>query len=267
MIKQTLALMGALGLLFLPSCAKSTSKPANNQLKVAATPVPHAQMLEFIKPDLKEKGIDLDIIITEDYNMPNRALADREIEANFFQHIPFMEAQIKQFHYPIESIAKIEIEPMGIYSKKVHSLAELKENATIAVPNDPTNEARALLLLQYAGLITLDNANNLQATVLNIVKNPRHFKFIEVDAAMMPRALQDVDAAAINTNYALEAKLSPTKDALILESKNSPYANVIAIRAGEQNRPDIQALKEAMTSEKMRMFILKKYDGAVLPAF
>jgi len=261
MIRTILSVTCALFL--LPGCS---SKPKNG-LKVAASPVPHAQMLEFVKPDLKAQGIDLIIIVTDDYNMPNRALADKEVDANFFQHIPFMEEQIKQFHYPIVSIAKIEIEPMGIYSKKIQSLSDLKENSTIAVPNDPTNEARALLLLQAHGVIQLDNANNQQATVLNITKNPKSIKFIEVDAAMLPRSLEDVDAAVINTNYALEAKLSPTKDALVLEDKNSPYANIIAVRVGDENRSDIQALKTAMTSEKMKEFIAQKYKGAVLPAF
>ena len=135
------------------------------------------------------------------------------------------------------------------------------------MPNDPTNEARALLLLQSHGIIQLDNSSNLQATILNITKNPKNIKFIEVDAAMLPRSLEDVDAAAINTNYALEAKLSPIKDALVLEDKNSPYANIIAIRAGDENRSDIQALKAAMTSEKMKEFIAQKYKGAVVPAF
>ncbi len=199
--------------------------------------------------------------------MPNRALADKDVDANFFQHIPFLDEQVKQFHYPIESLAKIEIEPIGIYSKKITSLEDLPEGGTIAVPNDPTNEGRALLLLEQEGIIRLDNPNNLQATVLNIVQNPKKLKFIEVDAAMVPRSLQDVDAAAINTNYALQAGLVPTKDALVLESKDSPYANVIVIRTGDENRPDIQALKAAMTSDKMRTFILETYKGAVLPAF
>jgi D-methionine transport system substrate-binding protein len=234
---------------------------------VAATPVPHAQMLEFVKSELKNQGIDLIIVTTDDYNMPNRALANHEVEANFFQHIPFMEEQVKQFNYSIKSIAKIELEPLGIYSKKIHSLSELKDRATIAVPNDPTNEARALNLLQEQGIIQLEGPNNLQATVLNIHKNPKKIKFIEVDAAMLPRVLEDVDAAAINTNYALEAKLSPLKDALVLESKDSPYANVISIRIGDENRPEIEALKSAMTSEKMREFILNKYRGAIIPAF
>jgi D-methionine transport system substrate-binding protein len=243
------------------------SPRSEKELKVAATPVPHAQMLEFIKPELKAQGIDLFIVIADDYNMPNRALANKEIDANFFQHIPFMDEQIKQFHYPIESIAKIELEPMGIYSKKIQSLSDLTENAKIAIPNDPTNEGRALLLFQDHGFIELDNSSNLQATILNISKNPKNLQFIEVDAAMIPRSLEDVDAAAINTNYAFEAGLSPLKDALALETKNSPYANVLAIRIEDENRPDIQALKKALTSEKMKQFILEEYKGAVLPAF
>lgn len=249
-------------LLLLSSC----SSPENG-FKVAATPVPHAQMLDFVKPDLKAQGIDLIVVITDDYNLPNRALANHEVAANFFQHAPFLEEQIKQFHYPIESIAKIELEPMGIYSKKIRALSELKDNAIIAVPNDPTNEARALNLLHQQGIIQLDDPKNLQATILNIAHNPKHIQFIEVDAAMLPRSLEDVDAAAINTNYALEAKLSPLEDALALESKDSPFANIIVIRTGDENKPEIKALKAAMTSDKMREFILNKYKGAVIPAF
>lgn len=238
-----------------------------NGFKVAASPVPHAQILEFVKPELKAQGIELIIVVTDDYNMPNRALANGEIDANFFQHIPYMDEQIKQFGYSIESIAKIELEPMGIYSKKIHSLSELKDNAIIAIPNDPTNEARALSLLEQQGIIQLDDPNNLQATILNITHNPKNIHFIEVDAAMIPRSLEDVDVAAINTNYALEAKLSPLKNALVLESKDSPYANVLTIRIGDEDRPEIKALKAAMTSEKTRDFITNKYKGAVIPVF
>jgi D-methionine transport system substrate-binding protein len=232
-----------------------------------ATPIPHAQMLEFVKPDLKSQGIELNILVIDDYNIPNRALNSHEIDANFFQHLPYLEDLIKQFHYKIASIAKVEIEPIGIYSKKIKSLSELQQNNVIAIPNDPTNEARALLLLQEHGIIELDNPNNLQATVLNITSNPRHLKFIEVDAAMLPRTLEDVSAAAINTNFAMSAGLSPLNDALVLESKDSPYANVIAVCIEDENRPDIQALKTAMTSDKMRAFILETYKGAILPAF
>ncbi len=253
----------ALLLIVLTSCA---SQPKNG-LTVAASPVPHAELLEFIKADLKAQGIDLVIVVTEDYNMPNRALAGGEIDANFFQHGPFLEEQVKQFGYALEGIAKIEIEPMGIYSKKIKKLSDLKEKAIVGLPNDPTNEARALLLLQKHGLLELDNSKNLQATVLNIIKNPKQLKFIEVDAAMLPRSLEDVAIAAINTNYALEARLSPLKDAIVMEDEESPYANLLVIRKGDEQRQDIQALKAAMTSEKMRAFILEKYQGAIVPAF
>ncbi|MBS0652580.1 MAG: MetQ/NlpA family ABC transporter substrate-binding protein [Verrucomicrobia bacterium] len=261
MINKLLA--AAAALLLLPCCS-STPK---NGLKVAATAVPHAQMLDYIKPDLKAQGIDLIVIVTDDYNMPNRALANKEIDANFFQHIPFLDEQIAQFNYPIESIAKIELEPMGIYSKTLKSLADLKDGATIGIPNDPTNEGRALLLLQAQGIIQLSTGIGLQATPININENPKNIKFIEVDAAMLPRSLQDVDAAVINTNYALQAGMSPEKDALALESKDSPYVNVLVVRIGDENRPDIVALKAAMTSEKMKEFIINTYKGAVIPAF
>lgn len=260
MIKKLAASFLALTLL---SCSSEQEKG----LKIIATPVPHAEMLEFVKNDLKEQGIPLHIIVVEDYNTPNRAVANHEADANFFQHEPFLEEQVKQFDYPLVSIAKIEIEPMGIYSKKIDSLAKLKNNATVAIPNDPTNEARALLLLQEHGVIELDNPKNLSSTVLNIKSNPKHIHFIEVDAAMVPRALDDVDAAAINTNWALEAHLDPAKDALVLEGKDSPYANILVVRKGDENRPDIEALKAAMTSEKMRAFILEKYHGKIFPAF
>lgn len=263
MIKKFLAIGCSLFLSLLVGC----SAAPKNGLKVAATAVPHAELLEFVESDLKAQGFDLIITVAADYNMPNRALADKEVDANFFQHLPFLEEQIKQFHYPIESIANIELEPMGIYSKKIKSLSDLKDHAIVAIPNDPTNEARALLLFQAHGFIELEDSNNLQATVLNITKNPKQIKFIEVDAAMVPRSLEDVDAAVINSNFALQANLSPLKDALVLESKDSPYANILAVRIGDENRPDIQALKAAMTSEKMKEFILQKYKGAILPAF
>jgi D-methionine transport system substrate-binding protein len=249
--------------LLLAACS---SEPKNG-LKVVATPVPQAVLLEFVKPQLKEEGIDLIIVETSDYNLPNRALASKKADANFFQHIPFMDEQIKEFGYKIKSIAKIEIEPMGIYSKKITSLKDLKEGAEISIPSDPTNEGRALLLFQKAGLIELKDPKNLQSTPRDIVKNPKKLKFLEVNAAIIPRTLDSVEAAAVNTNFALEAGLDPEKDALYLEGKDSPYANVIAIRDGDENDPKILALKKAMTSEKMKEYILKKYKGAVIPVF
>lgn len=248
--------------LFLGGCTSP-----QNGLRVIATPVPHAEMLEFAKPLLKAQKIDLIIIVTEDYNLPNRALAEYQVDANFFQHLPFMEEQINEFGYSIEELAPIEFEPMGLYSKKFSEIRSLPAGASIAIPNDPTNEARALFLLQSHGLIKLDSQNPLQATTLNIVSNPHHFQFIEIDPAMLPRSLDDVDAAMINTNYALAAGLLPLKDALILEGPSSPYVNIIAVREGDENEENLLALKAVMTSPQMREFILKKYQGAVLPAF
>lgn len=258
MFKNTLLIFVII--LAFTSCSKKGG------FRVAATPVPQAEMLDFIKPALKEEGIDLVIIVTDDYNVPNRALNDGEVSANFFQHLPFMEEQIQQFGYKIKSVAKIEIEPMGLYSKKYTSIHQLPQNATIAIPNDPTNEARALFLLQDHGLIHL-NTQSFSATTQNISYNPHNFKFTEVSAATLPRTLPDVDAAVINTNYALQASLDPEKDALILETKNSKYANIIAVRDGEQDDPKIEAFVKLMTSNKMKEFIEQKYKGAVIPAF
>lgn len=249
------------------NCSENCQKSSAKSLRVVASAVPHAEMLEEVKKELKEQGIDLKIIVADDYNMPNRAVAEHEADANFFQHQPYFEEQMKQWKYPLLSLAAIELEPMGLYSQRIKSLASLKEHAKIAIPNDPTNEGRALLMLERAGLIALDNAENLSTTVMNIVKNPKNLQFIEIDAAMVPRALADVDIAIINTNYALQAKLNPLSDALILESKDSPYANILVIRAADKDREDLRALAKALTSEKMKEFILKKYHGAIIPAF
>lgn len=251
-----------LPLIFAVGCGKKEDK---NTLKIAATPVPHAQMLNFIKPDLEKEGITLKIIEVDDYNIPDRSLSEKEIDANFFQHIPFMEDQIKNFGYKIQCYARIHLEPMALYSNKWKSLDDLPNGATISIPNDPSNEYRALSILVKHGLITLRRGSNLQATVADIQSNPKKLKFKEIDAALLPRTLSDVDVAAINTNFALQAGLNPTKDALAIESDDSPYANIIAIRIGDENQPHLELLKKAMLSDKMRTFILEKYKGAIIP--
>lgn len=253
-------------LICLTAILTFTSCSKKGGFRVAATPMPQAEMLNFVKPELKSQGIDLVVVVTDDYNVPNRALNDGDVSANFFQHIPFLDEQIKEFHYNIMSVAKIEIEPMGVYSRKYTSLDQLPSGAIIAIPNDPTNEARSLFLLQDHGLIRL-NSQKVSATTKNINYNPHNFKFIEVSAATLPRALPDVDAAVINTNYALQANLHPDKDALILENKDSEYANVIVVRDADQHSKEVEALVKAMTSDKMRHFIEEKYKGAVIPAF
>lgn len=252
----------AIFLLFLSSCGKS-SHPT---LKVAATSMPHAEILEFIQPHLKEKNIDLEILIIDDFNTPNRALADGEVDANFFQHLPFLEAQKNDFGYKLEPLVAIHVEPMALYSKKYHSLADIKEGATIAIPSDASNQARALALLEQIGLIKL-NSKEAKTSLLDIVSNPHTLKFIEMDSPLLSRALDDVDAAAISTNFALLAGLSPQKDALAIENGQSRFANIVVIREGESQRPEIQALKAALTTEQVRHFIEERYQGAVIPAF
>ncbi|WP_105614578.1 MetQ/NlpA family ABC transporter substrate-binding protein [Vallitalea okinawensis] len=255
-----LGLILTLAISVLAGCGKD-----DNTLKVAATSVPHAEILEFIKEDLSKEGIDLEIVVVEDYNIPNRALADKEVDANFFQHFPYLEAQIADFGYEINALTKVHIEPMGLYSKNFSSLEDIPKGATIAVPNDPSNEARALALLHNNGVISLDDPANSRATVLNIVDNPKNITFEEVDAALLPRTLDDVDGAVINTNFALQADLVPIEDAIIIEGEESPYVNILTIRNGEDDREDLQALSDALTSESVKEFILEKYEGAVVP--
>lgn len=237
-------------------------------LTVAASPVPHAEILEAARPALEKQGIRLKIVEVDDYNLPNRLLYEKQVDANFFQHKPYLEEQNRRFGYKIQPLVAVHIEPLGLYSERLTSLEDLKEGATIALPSDPTNEARSLAFLQDLGIIKLKtDGDNSLATVYDIVENPKNLKIEEIDAAFLPRTLRDVDAAIIPANYVLQANLNPVKDALALESIDSPYANIIAIREGDENRDDLQKLKQALTSEEMRQFIIKKYQGAIIPAF
>ncbi|NLP45847.1 MAG: ABC transporter substrate-binding protein [Epulopiscium sp.] len=252
-------------LLGMVGCSKTTE--TNNKIKVAVTSVPHAEILEHIKPELEKQGIQLELTVTDDYNVHNRALAEKEVDANFFQHLPYLEEQIREFNYNIQEFGKIHIEPLGIYSKKITSLDELPDGATISIPNDPTNEARALALLHRNGLIEMNDLNNLSATIIDIKSNPKNFKFQEIDAAMLSRTLDDVEAAVINTNFALAAELNPANDALAIEDADSPYANVLTIRKGDENRKELQLLKEVLMSDLVKDFINEKYKGAIIPVF
>jgi len=249
-------------LLFSFGCGR---KDDPKTIRVGASPVPHAQMLQAIKKNLKERGYTLEIVEILDYNIPNRALAEKEIDANFFQHQPFLNEQIKEFHYEIDCMARIHLEPMAIYSNKVGSLTSLRVGSVIAIPSDPTNEYRALALLEKQGLIQLKGHDNFQATIANIGSNPKRIKFKEVDSALLSRTLKDVDAAAIPTNFALQAGLNPTSDALAIEGKDSPYANILAIRAGTEQEQKLKVLKEEMLSETMKDFIISEYKGEIIP--
>lgn len=240
---------------------------ARQALRVGATPVPHVEVLEHVKPLLEAEGIDLEIIEFTDYVQPNLALDAGELDANYFQHIPYLEQFSRDHRLDLTYIAAVHIEPMGLYSERLESLDELPSGSLIGIPNDPTNGGRALLLLQSAGLIRLDPAAGITATPLDVVENPRRLRFQELEAAQLPRALPDLAAAVINTNYALEAGLNPIEDALVIEGADSPYVNVLAVRSEQAQDPALQALARALTGETVRTFLLERYLGAVVPAF
>ncbi len=261
--------------LLLTGCGggQSTDKPADKPaaettIKIGATPAPHAEILEQIKPDLKEQGVNLEIIEFNDYVQPNIALNDKELDANFFQHEPYLKDFIKEHKdMKLKNAGGVHVEPMGIYSHKIKDLKELVDGSGVSIPNDPTNGGRALLLLQKAGLLKLKDGTGADATVQDIVDNPKNLVIQEVEAAQLPRTLDDVDISIINTNFALNAQLNPMKDALFIEDKDSPYVNIVAVRDGDENRDDIKKLMTALKSDKVKKFILDKYQGAIVPAF
>ena len=237
-------------------------------LKIGATPVPHAEILEEIKPDLKEKGITLEIVEFNDYVQPNIALNDKELDANFFQHEPYLNDFVKEHKdVKLKNAGGVHIEPMGVYSKKIKDLSELADGATVSIPNDPTNGGRALLLLQKANLLKLKDGANETATVQDIAENSKNLVIQEVEAAQLPRTLEDVDISIINTNFAMNADLNPMKDALFIEDKTSPYVNIIAVREGDENRDEIKTLLNTIKTDKVKKFIEEKYKGAIVPAF
>jgi len=253
-----------------PAPNNETDKPAEKKVvKIGATAVPHAEILEAIKPKLAEKGIDLEIVVFNDYVQPNLATDKGDIDANYFQHIPYLETFNADRNLNLVTIAKVHIEPMGIYSKKVTSIADFEKGGTIAIPNDPSNGGRALSVLQSAGVIKLKDGVGIEGTVLDIVENTKELDIIAIDAAQLPRVLDDakVIGAVINTNYALEAGLNPTKDALYIESKDSPYSNILVTKAERAEDPLLKQVAEELNSADVKKFIEDQYKGAVVPAF
>ncbi len=244
-----------------------TAALANTTLRVGATPVPHAELLNAVKDKLAKEGFDLKIVDFTDYVTPNLALADGELEANFFQHKPYLDKFCEEKGLKLVSAGGIHVEPIGVFSEKLKSLEDIPNKAVVAIPNDPSNGGRALILLHNAGLITLNDPTNLYATEFDVVKNPKKLKFKTLEAAQLPRVLKDVDLAVINGNYALEAGLSPVEDALLIEGKESPYANIVAVREGEEKKEDIVKLMNALQSPEIVKFINENYKGGVVPAF
>ena len=242
---------------------------AEEVLKVAATAVPHAEILNFVKPQLKTQGIDLQIREFSDYVQPNAAVEDKQLDANFFQHQPYLDSYNKDRKSSLVVVpnGKVHVEPFGAYSSKIKNIKDLKDGASVAIPNDPSNGGRALILLAKQGLIELKDPKSLTPTPLDITKNPKKLKFKELEAPLLPRALADVDLALINTNYAIEAKLNPTKDALFIEGSDSPYTNIVAARGDRANGADIAKLMNALHTPEVKKFIQDKYKGAVVPAF
>lgn len=236
-------------------------------LKVGATPVPHSELLNLIKPELEKQGITLEIVEFTDYVTPNLALNDGEIDANFFQHVPYMESFSKEHGLNLVSAGTVHVEPLGLYSKTFDSISDIQSGAVIAIPNDPTNEGRALLLLEANGLIKLSSDAGLEATEADIVENTLGLVFKPIDAAQLPRTLDDVAGAVINTNYALEADLNPSEDAVIIEGSESPYANIVTVNADRLDDDTIKALVKALQSDTIKAFILEQYEGSVVPAF
>ncbi len=245
----------------------SAAAQAADSLSVAATAVPHAEILEFVKPALAKEGVELKIKVFTDYVQPNVQVAEERLDANFFQHQPYLDEFNKSRGTELVSIAGVHVEPFGAYSSKVKNLSELNEGAQVVIPNDATNGGRALLLLQKTGLISLKPEAGITATVKDIADNPKNLKIRELEAATLPRVLNQVDLALINTNYALEAKLNPTRDALAIEGSDSPYVNILVVRAERKDDAALQKLAKALNSAEVKSFITEKYQGAVVPAF
>jgi D-methionine transport system substrate-binding protein len=241
------------------------------KLTIGATSEPHAEILNHIVPILKEKGIELTVMEFADYAQLNPALKNKELDANFFQHTPYLNDFNSKEKATLTSAVAVHFEPLGLYPGKTKSLDDIKDGDIIAVPNDTTNEARALLLLESAGLIKVKEGVGLNATAKDIIENPKNLKIEELAAAQLARALPDVNLAVINGNYAIQAGLNVAKDALIAEDKDSAaaqsFANIVVVRAGDENREAIKILKEVITSEEVKKFINDKYQGSVIPVF
>lgn len=244
---------------------EETAEPVT--LNVAASPTPHAEILLECVDILAEQGITLNVNEYGDYIVPNTAVEEGDEDANYFQHVPYLDNFNAENGTHLVSVAGVHVEPMGIYAGMTASLEELADGATVAVPNDVTNEARALLLLEAQGLITLSEEAGLEATPKDIVENPKNLEFKELEAAMLPNVLTEVDIAVINVNYALQAGFNPVEDALAIENADSPYVNILVVKEGNEGNPAIAALIEALHSDAVRDFINEKYAGAVVPAF
>lgn len=259
-------LVAIMSFLFLTNCSHSAS--GANEIRIGTIAGPETELVEVAKNVAAQKyGLDVEIVQFTDYVLPNQALADGSIDANMFQHLPYLDETIAAKGYQLTPIGKTFIYPMGLYSSKIKSLNDVKPNAVVAIPNDPSNEARALLLLEKAGLIKLKDDTSLKVTPQDIIENPKQIKITELDAAQLPRVLKDVDLAAINTNYAMVAGLVPSKNALFLENTDSPYANIVVVRTKDMNDPKFAKLMEALHSPEVVSRAKTLFQGQAIPAW
>ncbi|KXB64754.1 NLPA lipoprotein [Parvimonas sp. KA00067] len=271
MKKKLLALALGLVVVLTTACGAKNSDNKNTEnkegvkvVKIGVSPEPHQKLVELVKEDLEKEGIKLDIVTFTDYIQPNLALDAKELDLNFFQHKPYLDEFNNKKNTKLSVLGNVHVEPMGLY---LNNASEIKDGAEIAIPNDPSNGARALILLDKNGIIKLKDNTNILSSVNDIKENPKKIKFTEVEAAQLPRIIKDIDGAVINGNYAIEAGLSPTKDAKLIEGKDSPYANIITVRTGEENNETYKKVLKALQSEKVKDYINKTYNGGIVPAF
>ena len=262
-----LLVLGACGSDEQTSSESKGDKDEEVTLKIGAASIPHAEILEFIAPDLEKQGVKLDVVISTDGIQTNQQTADKELDANFFQHTPYLEQVNKDSGLNLVNVKGVHIEPFGVYSKKIKSIGELSDGAKVAVPKDPVNFSRSLQLFAANNIIELDASKSGDYTIEDITKNDKKIEFIPVDSPLLVHSLDDVEASAINTNYALEGRLKPLDDALIIEGKDSPYVNILVARSDNKDDKAIQKLANALTTEKVKEFIFDQYEGAVVPAF
>jgi D-methionine transport system substrate-binding protein len=265
-----LARMGrllALGFIVAAASLPEAGAQQPQPIRVGVTAGPHAQVLDVVKKVAAERGLDIQVVEFTDYVFPNQALADHDLEANSFQHEPYLLNQVAKTGWKLVKVAYTMASPMGFYSTKYKNFADLPDGATVAIQNDPTNGARSLQILAHHGVITLRDPKSVTAGIIDIADNPKKLKFVELDAAQLSRSLPDVDAASINNNYAVQAGLDPVRDTLLKESLESPWVNIIAVREADKDAPWVKQLVEAYQSEPVKQFILERFKGAYVPAW
>lgn len=253
--------------LLLAGLGLATPAQATQVIKIGVENGPHAEIAELVKKLVARDGIELRIFEFSDYTRPNPALADGDLDANSFQHKPYLDQQVKDRGYKLVPVANNVIFPIGVYSRKLKSLDQLPQGGKVAIPNDPSNGGRGLLLLQAQGLIKLKPGTGISPTVLDIVENRKNLKIVEADAAQLPNVLPDVDAAVINTNYAIQGKLDPAKDAIAREAKDSPYVNLVVVRQADKDQPWVKKLVAAYHSDEVRKLIVTRWPGVVVPGW